>query len=279
MPSPFSPPTPEQVEHWIADHPLQPPSSWAAVLPLLVLGGALVLVLILPPPLSWILPWLALGAVIVMAHTRGRRGRQLERRATNLHELAMLRHFAPALRRAWDLLPEVTTHPGMHSRIIAVVGHCLDQLRCYESAIAAYDHLARVLPDDHPANLQAQVDRAMAQLAADHLSDADDALRRLRPRVERAEAPGLMAGFTLAQLAQHVSTNHFADGIHLGEKLTETLRPLGVDAGYGHALLALCHHHTGSDEAGEAWRRATTLLPARQLVYRFPQLAVLQDRP
>ncbi len=120
--------------------------------------------------------------------------------------------------------------------------------------------------------------------------------------VERLGRTPVTAGFRLARLIQDVRTHHFADALETSDELIDELRPLGVEAGYGMALMALCYHqhhrrqaeHTDTDtDAASAgtggapdtagpsdavarwWQRATLLLPAPVLVDRFPELKVL----
>jgi hypothetical protein len=76
-----------------------------------------------------------------------------------------------------------------------------------------------------------------------------------------------------------VRTNHFADAVEGCDGLLDELRPLGVDAGYGHALVALAYHHLAGAAAGEQaalwWSRATLLVAAPALLDRFAELRPL----
>jgi len=132
------------------------------------------------------------------------------------------------------------------------------------------------------------VSRANAALGADRLSDADDSIRRLRGAVEAFPDTTISATYRLAQLAQQVRTHHFAEGVKENDDLLDALRPLGVEAGYGHALMALCHYHdptqgetaddaTAHDAAKQWWGRATLLLPSHTLLSRYPELKPLTE--
>jgi hypothetical protein len=127
------------------------------------------------------------------------------------------------------------------------------------------------------------VQRLFALLAADRLVDADDELRRLRDLTETDEPNPLAAAMTLAQLWQRIVTNHFDDAAAMRHHLVEKLRPLGVEAGYGYALL---HHpaaHTSTTpidadaDAHTWWRRATLLLSPAALVHRLPMLTATAE--
>src|SRR5690606_19761282 len=129
--------------------------------------------------------------------------------------------------------------------------------------IVAYDYLIdRLVPDD-PAAVQFQVLRSLAQLSAERLTDADDTLRRLRGVIGRYQNTPVGAAYRLAQLLQQVRTHHYQQAIDESDTLVDALRPLGVQAGYGHALMALAHQqlakHTqqvAPDDVQRWWYRA-----------------------
>ncbi len=120
--------------------------------------------------------------------------------------------------------------------------------------------------------------RAIASLFTHQLSDADDALRRLRGPVEALAQTPIDASYRFALLFQSVQTAHYAEAIDESDGLLEALRPMGVEAGYGHALLAWCfaqRNDADRDDASHArswWQRATTLMPASALYARFPEI-------
>ncbi len=120
------------------------------------------------------------------------------------------------------------------------------------------------------------IHRAIAKLLCDHLTDADDALRKKRGAAEQYPDTPIAAAYRYAALVQQVQTNHFADAVAASDDLVVQLRPLGVEAGYGYALMALSHHMTGADGAAAWWSRATTLLPPATLTERFSQLRAIE---
>lgn len=273
----FVPPNPEQVASHLADHPPRNAPLWQRRIPLIVLGAMIVMVLIVPGPIGLVLPWLALIGLMGWVTYRTRTARRLERESMALRDLAMLRRFPDALRRAWRLLPKVAGQPMLHARTVTVLAHCLDQLQAYESAIAGYDFLAEHLPDEHPGTMHVKVQRAICSLYAEQLVDADDELRALRQPIESYPGTPLSAAYRYARLIQDVRTHHDRDAIEAADDLVDELRPLGVEAGYGHALLALCYHRIDPDTDAERlwWTNATALLPAETLLRRFPELEPL----
>lgn len=292
----FVPPSPRQMREHLDRHGLRPPPRWIAWLPLISMAALMVLFLVafVPPMAAFggilLLPaLLVVAALTVFAGLRVRRLRDIERRLAAVHELAMLRHYHQALRHAWSLLPQVATLPEFHARTVLAISHCLDQVGAFESAIIAYDHLIDRLGPHGPSQPQLRIQRAIAQIVSDHLTDGDTALRRLRgvPDI----APGSVAGasYRLALLIQQVRTHHHADAVEQAGRLLEDLRPLGTDAGYAHGLMALCCHRLalaapgapaapGADQpawmeqAATWWNRATMLLPVSALVGRFAEL-------
>lgn len=272
----FQPPDAERFAAHLQQHAVRPPSFWQRRGPLAVLLGAIVVSLLFPGALALVLPWAALGGVLIYLQVRSRKMQRLQAQARAVQELTMMRRAPDALRVGWSLLPQLTVLPTLHGRTIAAMAHCLDLAEAHEAAIVGYDYLLRRMPTEHPGSLQLRIQRAISALFADRLTDADDALRALRNSLDRIRDTPMHAGFLLAQLIQDVRTHHFAEALTLCNDWTAALRPLGVEAGYGHALVALCHRQTDrADDAEHYWRSATTLLPAGVLLHRFPELKPL----
>jgi len=278
----FEPPRAEQVWTYLERHPATAPSRLTAWMPMIALGGAVMISWAATSGWLQILPWVILVLLLVWLTHRVRRVRQLEQQVTRVQELAMTRRYAPAMRLAWGLLPKVAVMPAIHGRLIAFMAHVLDQLRAYEAAVIAYEHLIHHLPVEHPGAVQLQIHCAIAQLAQDHLADADASLRHVRGHDEALRHPATAASLRLARLIQQVKTNHFAEAVESSTHLIADLRPLGIDAGYGHALVALAYHHlavnndaTADAQAAPWWTRATLLLPVEALVERFAELSAL----
>ena len=281
-PGSFAPPSPQQMEaHLLRTSPREPSRLWMW-LPLAVLTGSAALVVVAEQGSLQVLAWALLATVFVSLGVRARRLMDLQQEVGRVQELAMLRRFPQALRRGWRVLGKVRSPPELHARIVALLSHCLDEVRAYESAIVGYDFLIDRLPRDHPGSVQLTLQRALAQLATGQLTDADDALRRLRPMVGQRAGSPIGAAYQLVELVQRVRTNHFADAVAQADGLVDALRALGVEAGYGHGLMALCYYRlepqgSGSDASPTAlwWSRATALLEPGALVHHFPELAVV----
>jgi tetratricopeptide (TPR) repeat protein len=289
----FSPPTPDQLAEHLDQYPPRAVSGWGVWGPV---GGVAILAMLglaAGGPLALLLPWAAVLGLLLYLSYRVRRSRDLEAQTSAAQELAMLRQFPEALRTAWRLLPQLSQYPLLHARVVALMAHCLDQVKQYEAALVGYDYLIEHLPADNPGVVQLRVQRTLAALQSDRLTEADDALRRLRGVIDRYAGSAIAGGYRLAQLLQQVRTHHFADVVADADAddPLEALRPLGVEAGYGHAMIALAYRQApqlAPERAREAadlwWSRATLLLPEATLVDRFPDLrpltsAVAAPRP
>lgn len=283
----FSPPTPQQVRDWLESHPARSPSPWVSAWPWAVVVAGVVLASLSPGPGLSLLPWLALAGALGWFSWQRRQQAQLVAQAQDVRAMALMRQDVQALREAWRLLPRLTHVPPMFGGNVFVLAECLDRLGCYEQAIVAYDHLIDRLPEKGPDAATLQLRRAMAELQCERLLDADNTLRRLRGPVESGMYPQpIPALYRLAELMQQVHTHHYAEAVRGAPRLIRQLRPLGVSAGFGFALVALAcrmldDHAVDCHDAPEAavrwWKRATLLVPAARLVERFPSLAVLSE--
>lgn len=246
---------------------------------LLVLAGVFALAMLTEHIAGVILPWLAAAGFLGLGIARARRLNRLNRRVLEAQELAALRRYQEALGQAWKLLPQTVSQPNLHSRLVALMAAALDQLKEYEAAIVAYDDLLSRLPHEHPGSVQLRVQKAISLLQCDHLLDADNTLRSLRGMPDMLRESAVGAAHRLALLLQQVRTNHFADAVQTAPTLLDDLRPLGVEAGFGHALMAYSFSQLpDSDSPAQAeqwWSRATLLLPAPVLADRFTELQKL----
>ncbi len=288
----FAPPSAEQFESLLQANPASPPTKWQLRAPLIVAAIFLGMGLATTGIAAAVLPWIGLGILFGSNWSRTQRAMNLEARVRDTQQVAMTRRYPAALRQAWRLLPQTTPAPNLHSQTVAMISHCLDSLGAYDAAIVGYDYLLQRLPPGEPIAVHIGVSRANAVLGAERLSDADDSIRRLRGAVEAFPDTSISAAYRLAQLAQQVRTNHFSEAVNENDDLLEALRPLGVEAGYGHALMALCHYHYPTEaealqttepqtheKARLWWDRATLLLPPKTLLQRYPELAPLTEMP
>lgn len=280
----FHPPTSEQIEAHLDAHPPRPPSPWSVWGPLAAVALATLGGFAIGGAAALILPWTAVIGLFVYLSVRVRTARKLEAGVTRIHEQIMLRRYADGLRGAWLLLPRADNQPLLHARTVALMADGLAGLRQHDAAITGYAYLLRHLPEGHPGAAHFRVQKAVAALEADRLADADDELRRLRRSEVAAAVPAIAAGRRFAELLQQVRTHHFDDAVADAGGVLDALRPLGVEAGYGHALLALSYTKAREGEpdqlrrhAATWWRRATTLLPETAILARFPQLALVAE--
>ena len=286
----FSPPSVEQLEQHLRDHPPTPPSPLVSMAPLLVLGAAFILLLLPQGPTAYLALVLVAGMLFWLVN-RIRKQRKFATAVANLQESATLRYWPDVLASAWRLLPMVTQWPDLHARTVAAIAHCLDQVRSYDSAIFAYNYLIKRVPKNHPGTVQLQLHRTMAQLASDHLADADDALRKLRkiPAVGQPQSPNVLSAmFRMAHLIQQVRTFHWDDAVAQAQGLEQDLQPLGIEAGYGYALMSLSYHQLPVNmdikeekprQTAKWWSQATLLLPPGELTKRFTELTPLTTDP
>ena len=287
----FSPPDSEQFEAHLQAYPTNPPGKWQLRAPLLVAAGLLGISLATTGWLSAVLPWIGLAWLMGHNWVRTQRAVSLETQVRRTQESAMQRRYPQALREAWRILPQAVPAPALHSQTVATIAHCLDSLNHFDAAIIGYDYLLERMSPGEPITTHIGVSRANAVLGADRLSDADDSIRRLRGAVEQFPDTTISAAYRLAQLTQQVRTHHFNEAVSENGDLIEALRPLGVEAGYGHALLALCHYkqtqapnldgdelNTNHEQAKHWWTNATLLLPPETLAQRYPELKTLTER-
>ena len=232
-------PSPQQVREYLQAFPASGPPGWVTWTPLALLLGAMMLAMSHASAIAQLAPWAALAVLYFIVAARVKRMRLLEKKITLVQEMALTRRTRAAFDQAWSLLPALAISPELHSRAVAFIGHLLDQLKAYEAGIVAFDFLIDRLPTEHPASVQLRVHRAICQLACDHRADADDAIRRLRMLQEPLGASPVHAAYHFAVLMQCVRTRNYDDAVKRGDTLIDALRPLGVEAGYGYALMAL----------------------------------------
>ena len=287
-------------------------------LPLAAIGLALAFALFGPPLLGTLAPWVALGGVAIAAVRRARTAKRQAEALRRAEELSRLRRPADAFFAADALLDELVHEPGPSAGCVHLMARSLQALGRPDACRVATEVLLDRLPPHHPARAGVLLNRAIAEFESDRLADGDGTLGRVRSLMEvRAEAPGedppwleepaeeeesepadrrvgrplpaadrtavevAGAAFRVARLIQSVMTYHAADAVADAEAAggaEACFRPLGVDAGFAHGLLAWCHLKLHDAEgAAAAWSRATLLVPAAALVHRFPRLGEVAE--
>lgn len=286
-PNLFDPPSADQLAAHLQQHPAIPAGAWQQRGPLLmVIAVAGLALLMIGQPGFALLPLLALLGLMAYLSGQARSAAELQGRAIKAWELAMIRRYREALGQAWELLPACRTKPELHGRAVTVIAHVLGELGREEAAQVAYHYLLDRLPQDHPLAIRLKLQLAMAALGTGRLADGDDILRKLRGQCEANGDPSLAAAFRLARLVQDFHTGHYAEAAQSGDATAKVLVPLGVEAGFGYALLARCcaqlaKHDPSADETERAaliqrakkhWDHATMLIPPAALVHRYPEL-------
>lgn len=269
-------PSAEDFEAYLDAHPPRMPSPWGVWGPIAALIAIVVVGFMIGGLAALLLPWAGLAGLFIYLIVRFRQARRLQQRVTRTQELATLRHYGRALREGWSLLPAAAAVPPLYLRLVVTLAQVLGATRAYEAAAAGYERVLDHLDPQDPAAVHVRIQHAIAALALDRLTDADDALRQLRGIEETYPDTPLSAGYHLAKLIQSVRTHHFDDPLGDAAAMTGRLRPLGVNAGYGYALLALCYDRQAlPGPAAQWWKRATLLIDAPALAERFPELQPL----
>jgi tetratricopeptide (TPR) repeat protein len=144
----------------------------------------------------------------------------------------------------------------------------------FDDAIAVQNHLLETSVAGGPAAYGLRLGRAMAMLQEDHLFDADRAISDLR---RSGDGSGALA---LVEMYRDVKTGHPAEAIELFEQRATQMRDqLGHRLADAYGLLARAYDLLNkSAEAASAFRKATVLCPAVELVRRYPELQKLVGR-
>ncbi|MBI1335461.1 MAG: hypothetical protein GC164_00695 [Phycisphaera sp.] len=284
----FVPPTAGQVAGYLDSHPARLPSRWMMWMPLIGVGFVIALAASIGGGVAQVLPWLVMFALLGYLGYKGRRVRFLDKRVADAHELAMLRMMPASLRLTWRLLPQLVTLPNLYGRALSLLALSLHILGSHEAALVAYDRVISGIPSESPMAFQLRLQRCLAWLANDQITPAEDELRRLQNQSTDIQTPpAIIAALRYTRLYQQVRTYHFADAVEMEHDLLATLAPLGIDAGYGYALMAHSFLHVKVSEpenpakllasAKEWWRLATMLIPPGDLAQRVPELREAAD--
>ena len=257
---------------------------------------------------------MTLGVSLLLRAGMAAGGREQQTLAQMEDRLA-LKHTPAVAAAATQLLARPMRSPENRLRAILLLATALARLDQQEDAIALYDQLLDHERVGGPGAAIIRVARAMALLRADRLFDADRAISDLRQRLkrpaafqrpiaavavdysedaadqpaglidagERPELPGddrqLFAATRLVELYRDIKTGHAEDALTLFETDRDALRDaLGHRYAEVLGLTAAAHHALGHyEKAAEAFAAATTLLPAVELVRKYPELNALSD--
>ena len=218
---------------------------------------------------SVLVPWSA-----VRAHRS--EGRAVER----AESLVQMRRWPDAAAALNDLLAGPMRNPLGRARALVALSAVLMRYERFESALTVHDHLLDDLGLAGPAGHAVRVGRAMAQLRADHLYDADRSIQSLRRDArtsDDAKPDQVSAGLALVELYRDVKTGHPDDAAAGFERHATAIRDqLGHRVGDAWVLVAAAYDRLGrADDAGAAYANATRLVPARELHRRYPETRFL----
>ena len=240
---------------------------------------------------------LMFGAVAVMViytqiTVRGHRAEQMQLEA--IEELVTLRRWPQAAVVLESMLSQPTRTPQARIRALIFLSSVLARYHRFDDAIHVQSHLLETVNMDGSTTHALQLGRAMAMLREDHLVDADRAISELR-RSTRASSlqraiddeqeeslPRIpeSAGLALIEMYRDVKTGHPAEAIEIfTARLPVFRRQLGHRVADAFGLAAKAFDLLGkTDEARDAFEKATLLSPVAELVRRYPELNSLTEK-
>jgi tetratricopeptide (TPR) repeat protein len=206
-----------------------------------------------------------------------RRHQEAQRLIDAAGEMVQLRRWAEAAMLLQRILSQPARTPNQRTQSLIYLSAVLSRYHRFADAIAVQEHvLEHGLVDESTAQ-GLRLGRAMAMLREDHLVDADRAMSELRRSTRNGpELPGL----TLVELYRDVKTGHPAEAANLFESRLMSLRDgLGHRVADAYALAARAYDMMGrTNEAQDAYTRATLLAPPVELHRRYPEVAQLAGR-
>ncbi len=252
---------------------------WGRLAPMVLIGLALGLLLIMPADASvglQTVPLLLLMGTVGVGWWFGRRLRRvagLHAQAIQAVQMGQWDRAEPALEQ---LLAGPLEPPGARVSALLALGRVADHRGLHDAVVAVYQEVLSS-PADPAQHQWALAAQANSLLLAGRLTDANGLLDRLRT------APLIEPMATLAALAgtyRDVQTRNYAAAVEQADRLADRARRhLGFRAAYAYGLLALALAELGCDErAGRFYDCATRLMPPDRLAQRYPELAGLDRR-
>jgi tetratricopeptide (TPR) repeat protein len=217
-----------------------------------------------------------LAGIPLMTSLIVRRQREEFRRVEALEELVQLRRWPEAAGMARQLLTQPTRTPQARVQGLIYLSSILARYQRFEDAIAIHNHLLETVLFDEGTAHGIRLGRAMSMLREDHLVDADRAISELRRMSQGRDSSGL----ALLELYRDVKTGHPTEAIERFNAALGLFRQqLGHRAGDAYALVARAHDMLGqTDQAREAWEKATLLTAVAELKRRYPEVVTLAER-
>jgi hypothetical protein len=205
-----------------------------------------------------------------------RASRQEQRMLQSAEEFIRLRRWSEATTLLGTLLSRPTrTHEGRVQGFIYLTT-VLARYHHFGDALTLYEYLLNNVPLDFRSAHGLRLGRAMCMLNDDRLFDADRAISELR----RDTDSGLSGGLSLVELYRDIKTGHPQEAIDLlPQRLPSMRQQLGHRLGDAYALAASAYDSVGrSDDARDAFHKATLLVPIQEVVRRYPELAPLPGK-
>jgi tetratricopeptide (TPR) repeat protein len=164
----------------------------------------------------------------------------------------------------------------VRAQALILLSSILARYHRFEDAITIHNHLLESINFDSATAHGLRLGRAMAMLREDHLVDADRAISELR----RTSQDRPSAGLALVQLYRDVKTGHPNEAVeHFHAALPLFREQLGHRTGDAYALLARAHDMLGqTDQARQAYEKATLLTAVSEMDRRYPEVAALAAR-
>jgi tetratricopeptide (TPR) repeat protein len=210
-----------------------------------------------------------------------RRQRDEIKRVEALEEMVQLRRWPEAAGESQALLAAPMRTLQGRAQTLIYLSSILTRYGRFQDAVLVQNYLLDTIHFDDSTAHGLRLGRAMAMLREDHLVDADRAISELRRSSGgRGSATGAGAGLALVQLYRDVKTGHPGEAIeHFNTFLPVMRQQLGHRVADAHVLVARAYDLLGrSNEAQDAYRKATLLAPMSELSRRYPEVVLLESR-
>jgi tetratricopeptide (TPR) repeat protein len=219
-----------------------------------------------------------IAGMMAMTVVTVRRHRAEQQEVEAASELVQLRRWPQAAILLEQLLSRPARSLGLRSQALVYLGAVLARYHRFADAIAVYDHLLEHNLVDGGAAYGLRLGRVMAMLREDHLFDADRAIAELRRIGNSAGVDS--GGLALVEIFRDVKTGHPDEAVKIFEEKLPVLRDqLGHRVADAYALAARAYDLLGrTEQAQDAYTRATLLAPLIELHRRYPDVEKLAGR-
>ncbi|MFI5379931.1 MAG: tetratricopeptide repeat protein [Tepidisphaerales bacterium] len=209
------------------------------------------------------------GSMYVMFNA-ARAVQREQQRLEAIQELIQLRRWSDAAAMIEHMLSGPTQTPQGRFQALVFLATVLARYHRFHDAVELYERLLNIEGLDPASSHGLKLGRAMSLLRDDRLYDADRAIVDLR----RGGA-GVSAGLELVEIYRDVKTGHPQDALERFDRQLGMLkRALGCRTADAWGLVAGAKLMLGdAPGAQRTWQAATALVPAVELVRRYPELS------